>query len=577
MRRVLATALIGLLWYSPVISAKRGADLSGEHDRVAPKLTAPGGQEPERERAGAKQNRPSLKLPEVVVKGDRQYRVSAERRDLLLMDPMWGTKEMPADIGKVVAPGLEDEKGAPAADTVTAKNYLFALEAGGGSNRQGEVRLLTGYEFQLANCILRADYSAVDHPLAYGIRPFDQQGSAELAIGFAATPATRIALSVQGQGESNRQPENRIQGWGDWLERAGGKLNLRGEIEISNYSKINLAGELGNFFQQGTGGPRRNILKTSLAEFFAEFEQDIQGLTPEDLNLLVRFRLTRQEACLEADSQAWEEREYLQKLLARFRFRPIFPLHIDLGVRVDQFSGVVNKNTADIIGQASLALPTGTMIYGRLDAGLDWELVSEWSYTHPRQAVFGLPRPERVVNRTKAGWRQRFGNRISSNIVWFREDIEDIMIWLDGNSDGLFTLLNLSIGKIEGASVELEVQYSQQLSHTFKYIYRQATYAEILPLPNIPEHEGKMEFRAAFSDADVTLTYRYLGARYGDPAERVPSLEPAHLVGLDCDFQVLTYLNIYIALENVLGFTWDEWLGYPGRTFNALVGARVSF
>jgi TonB-dependent receptor-like protein len=567
--------LLGLT--APVIAAERDGELSGEHDTAVPKMASPGGSEPERKRAGADQNRPSLKLPEVVVQGDRQYRVTAERRDLLLMDPMWGTKEMPADIGKVAVPGLDDEKGAPAADTITAKNYLFSLEAGGGSSRLGEARVLAGYEFQKANCVLRADYLAEDHPLAYAIRPFDQKGNAELAIGFDAIPATRLTLGVFGRGESNRQPENRIQGWGDWMERASGKVHLRSEIEISNYSKMNLVGSIGNSFQQGIGGNRHSVLKSRFAEVLAEFEQDIQGLTPEDLNLFVRFHVMRQEAELLSETQPWKEGEFLQKLLARFRFRPVSALHLDLGVRIDEFSGVENKNTSDVVGQASLVLPFGTVLYGQMDAGLDWDLVSEWSYEHPRQAVFGLPRPERVIGKIKAGWRQRFGDQISSNVVWFQEDIEDIAVWLDGNRDGLFTLVNLSQGKIDGSEVELEIQYSRQFSQIVKYTYRQASYAEILFLPNIPEHEANVELRVALSAATVSLRYRYLGQRYGDPAEKTPSLAAAHLAYLDCDFKVLSYLNVFIKLENILGVSWDKWLGYPGRTFNGLAGARISF
>jgi len=561
----------------PVWSIERGEELAGDHDKITPALTAPGSQEPERDQAGANQDRPTLKLPDVIVKGDRQYRVTAERRDLLLMDPMWGTKEMPADLGKVVLPGLGSEKDAPAADTVTAKNYLFSLEAGGGSSRLSEVRLIAGYEFDDANCILRADYSAGDHPLAYGIRPFDQQGSANLDVGMTAIPGMRLSLGIVGKGETNRQPEDRVQGWGDWLERVLGKIKFRSEFEISNHSKISVAGGLGNFYQHGIISVNRPILKSRFADLFAEFEQDIQGVMPEDLNLLVRFNVISQEAILTANTQHWQEQEYLQNLLARFRFRPVSALHIDIGVRLDEFHGIKDKNSSEIIGQASLVLPTGTIFYGNMNAGLEWQLVSEWSFDHPRQSIFWLPEPETVLKSYRVGWRQRFSEQVSTNVAWFRREMRDVPVWLDGDGDGLFTLINLSEGSIEGTQLEIEIQYTKHLFQILRYVYHEVAAGPVLKLPNIPRHEVKSEFRLELAGTSIAFYYHYLGERYGDSAEVFPSLKPAHLLGTDCDIKLSSYFNIFVRLDNMLGFTWDEWQGYAGRNFNALAGARITF
>ncbi|MBN1594958.1 hypothetical protein JW933_03435, partial [candidate division FCPU426 bacterium] len=267
----------GALPYSQVWAAERGEELAGEHETIAPVLSVPGSREPERDKAGAKQDRPTLKLPEVVVTGDRQYRVTAERRDLLLIDPMKGTKEMPADMGKVAVPGLDEIKGAPAAETVSAKNYLLVVEAGGGSQRWNEGRLVAGFELTDFLCILRADYSSLDHPEAFGIRPFDQKGNADVTFSIGLLPGAKVSLDLAGKAESNRQPENRAQGWGDWLERAARSAAIRSELELGNRSKLFFAGSLGKFDQYGKGDDHPPFYGSEFGEAKAEYEQDIQG------------------------------------------------------------------------------------------------------------------------------------------------------------------------------------------------------------------------------------------------------------------------------------------------------------
>ncbi len=576
LRSALGLAVLGLaLMPLAVLGIERGEELAGEHESAKPALSAPGGIEPKRAPAGAEQDRPTLKLPDVVIQGDRQYRVTAERRDLLLMDPMWGTKEIPADMTKVAVPGLNEEKDAPAADTVTAKNFIFSLETGGGIPALGSAELITGIEFPDLNVVLRSDYFAGERPLAFYFTPFDQGGTADLEAGVAAIPGVRLEAGASFQAESNRQPDLNSP-WNQWLERANGVVRAGAEIEFAAQSKLKVSGNLGKFFQQGVHpaviGP---LLESQSGELQASFEQDVSGLTREDLNVYVSFQVKSQKAQF-VTWPAWNDQEYLHKLQARLRFRPVSVILLDLGVRMDDFRGPASYSTADVVGQASLQLPTGTVIYGAIDAGLEWQLVSEWAFQHPRQELFWLPEPERLLGHYRVGWRQRFGENLSLHALGFRRDARRTPAWVDPEANLLFTLVNLPETRVDGGRLEAEIRYLPGLSQTLAYTYRQAEAGPDRKIPNLPQHAFKTELGLEGTGFSVSVVYRYLGARYGDPAEIEPGLPAAHLLGARGDAQLAPWLDIFLSLDNILNYTWYEWRGYKGRALSILAGLRLT-
>jgi outer membrane cobalamin receptor len=244
---------------------------------------------------------------------------------------------------------------------------------------------------------------------------------------------------------------------------------------------------------------------------------------------------------------------------------------------MDEFHGVVPKSSSKIIGKVSLVLPIGSTFYGSVDGGLQWPLVQEWAFEHSRPVLLGLPESEIIQNDYQAGWRQRFSDVLSTNLAWFRKNRREFPVWLDSDNDGLFARLELPESKQEGFTAQVEIHFSRTLSQVFRYTYQESYAAGRLMLPNIPMHTGESELRLTFSRLHFTLMYHYLGERYSDPLETAPDLDAAHLLGLDADYQITENFNIYLTLENMLGYTWEEWKGYPGRTFNILAGVRLGF
>jgi hypothetical protein len=554
----------------------RGEELAGDHEKVQPGRQAPGIKEPERGRAGvdAERNRPTLKLPEVVIQGERQFRVTAQRRDLLLMDPMRDVRDMPADLQKLAMPGLAEEKGAPRAETVTAKNHLLIIESGMGSSRQSVGRLVSGYELKEVNMAFQADYAAGEYPVVYAVRPFDQGGGANLNVCLTSLPGVRLSAGLEGKAETHRQPEGRTAGWGDWMEQAEGRFELDADFYLNSKTRLKITGGLGDFMQHGSPYENSPVLKNRYFEIKANMETDIHGLTRENMNLLVEAAVAGQNASLNQVAENQQAQEVMKIILVSARFRPFSLIHIDFGVKISDLQGIELKNTSHLAGQVSLILPGGPILYTSWDGGLNWMPVPEWAFQHPRQSVGWLPGTEEILGEYRAGYRQRFGDDISADLSAYWKTAQDTPIWVDGDRDGLFSLINLPSTSEVGGEAGIEIRYSRAFSHTFTYVFREAQ-AGSLQIPNLPAHEITSDLRCEHAGWDINLIYHFLGERYGDPVEDSPGLAGAHLLEVKTDLEINSGLSIFVNFNNILGYTWEKWIGYPERGFSVMGGIRV--
>lgn len=566
--------------------AGRGEELAGEPSASQPALQAPEFKAPEEKMAPAgAQAQPSLKLPEVVIKGERQFQITAERRDLATFDPMTGAKEIPEDLSRTAIPGLDESKYAPAAETTTAKNFFFVAEGGAGPDLFSEGRLVAGQGWSQFDYLLHADYAAGRTPPAFGFTPFAQTLNAVLDARGRMGAAVDLGGSLFLQAESGRLPQ--ADGRGDWLERGKGGIKLQGHVAPARESDIKISTLAGSLILQDEK-PRSVFQQFQFFDVNGGYEQGIPGIMSKGFSLLLEFKGKGQylQAGREWVHPSWET---LKTLALSGRLHPWAWLHFDLGVQLDEFLTNAGEGTSasNIISQASLLLPFGATLYGSALPGLNWELVSEWIFKNPRpewdtQPLFSgigriLPWPEKVTASYQAGWRQRYNDFISSDVSWFLRRAQNTPAWLDPDRNGLFAYTNLAESLVTGVQAELEIRYSQRVRQTAAYLHRRADAGSGLHLPYVPAQEFKTEISVETAPVTTTLTYRYLGQRFGDPSPEVPALEAAHLAGVKVDAELNKNLGLYLKLENLLGYTWDEWLGYPGRGFAALLGARVQF
>jgi hypothetical protein len=562
----------------PVFAAEdRTGELSGIVETVKPEQAAPGIKEPEATLPSKNEaSRPALKMPEVVVKGERQFRVTAERRELLMLDPMSGTKEIPSDLAAVAIPGLDTHKGAPVLQTLTAKNYLMSFEAGVGTSRLTESRLALGQEFTGFNYLFRSEYAAGQEPEAFGFTPYGQGVDAGLDLRANLTQDLNIMFTLTGRGETQSQP-NQALAWGEWLERGHVGAALQAEQVFGALADLKCSGKFQSFVQRGTPA-EQPALNAQVYGGKAEYEQKIGHVLNDGLSFWAQFDVQGQKtrtSNFAPQDQEVSEQLKTTSLLGRFRFATL--LLLDLGVELGDYQGEVTRNTANIIGSLSLVFPTGSFLYTQSHPGLRWKPMSDWAYEQPHPGRAFLPKPEVMQSNYRAGWRQSWLGMVSSDLAWFRQKSGDTLVWLDMNQDGLFEFQNLENTYVDGAEAGVEIHYSPSVSQSVIYTYRYATAGSDFFWPYVPKHQIQTELRVTRLPWEVSVQYKYAGERYAATDENASQLNPAHLLGAKIDYELRPGWTVFMRLENLLNANWEEWAGYPARSLSALAGLRVGF
>jgi len=561
----------------PVCSwaADRGEDLASEAESAAPAATGPRVEEPAATLT-KDQERPALKLPDVVVKGEKQFQVTAERQDLLFVDPMAGAKEIPMDFARVAIPGLEGKQ-VPGAETVTAKNYFLLLEAGAGPYHVAEGRVVVGQKLGPVNYLLRGNETTGEWPRAFAFIPDHQGLGADLDVRWDGGATWSITGSLAGKDDRDRQPAAGPAGWGPWLQRRYGEAGLQTDWALSPNASLNFIGAYKSMRQAGIPGPDRPELLADIFNCRVGYEQIIPGLIPDGLSLEIEGKVQGQSVRRERtflDLQAWEAQKTLS-VTSRFRLFSI--LHANLGVRLDDFEGPQGASAANVVGQISLVLPTGSILYATAQPAMLWKAVSEWAFENSWQASAALPRPESVYGDYRVGWRQTLGGSVSLEAGWFKRDATQTPVWTDDDQDGLFTYANLPQTHTQGGQMTLEVRYLPNLQQTLVYEYREATAGRDRHFPYQPQHEGRSEIHWDLGGVDLGAHYRFLGERFSRADENAPSLDAAHLFGASVNVEVSPGWTVFGRLDNILGVRWEKWRGYPERGHSGLAGLRVIF
>jgi len=518
-------------------------------------------------------------MPEVVVKGERQFQVTAERRDLLLTDPMAGAKEMPLSVTEVAMPGFDAGKDAPVPETVAAKNLIFMLEAGLGPARLAEGRLVLGQEFDRWNYSLRMDYDAGEDPAAFGFQPFAQSGSAGLDLRGEIGSGTELTVSLNGQGDTRSQPQGVAGGWGDWLERGSAGASLR--ASGSPWSKAALALEVGTGVLREQGAPAADpgaARSAHLLSLRADYAQTLERMLPGTLQILLGYGVQTQGVTAAGPADAPSAWEALRTLQAGLKWRPVPTLTAGVGIRLSEYQGQAAQSAADITGEAAWVLPTRTVLYATADPELNWQPAVGWVFQTPYPTAAAWLAPEHVYNAYRLGWRQNFGDLLSTDLAWFTRDAVDTQVWRPApGAPGLFDLTGLSKTHLRGLEAQLDLHYSNVLDQTFRVTVQQPTAPDGSVWPGIPTNSGYTELKWHVPGWELAVTYRYLGERYADTTETSPSLGAAHLLGARADLALDRSWDLFGRVENCLGYNWSEWLGYPARGISALAGVRVNF
>jgi hypothetical protein len=90
----------------------------------------------------------------------------------------------------------------------------------------------------------------------------------------------------------------------------------------------------------------------------------------------------------------------------------------------------------------------------------------------------------------------------------------------------------------------------------------------------------EMDFQAAYNITDylsMNAFYHTELNRYAQVNGETVSLKNIHDISVGANYKLLSFVNIFLNLNNLLGLEYSDWYGYNLHRFNAMVGASVTF
>lgn len=579
------TLLIAGLALAPGHAIERGQELAGDQETISPKQLKSIQAEPERDQAGAKDYRPTLKLPEVIVTGEKQYQVSAEKKELLEIDPMKGTKQIPDDLDKVNMPGLTNEKDSPQMNTASAKDYLLQLETGAGFAQRAWGELITGYEAESFDLILVAHYDQQAKPESFHFIPFDQEINVALDSGVRLSPAWKLSLDVEMDSSGHKNP-NDAAAMGNWLHDQVISGALTNHIRLSNHSSLSVVGRWGHYrLYAGKWHISENTLRESVFfEGLIDLDMTLSFIKKNDLNVLVHGNLAGQ-TIREDESIATNTtlEETYGDFVLRTRFQPLGFMAFDLGVKLNQF------NQADklywdqsVVGNLDIHLPWYATLYLRLDGGLDWIQAHELLPEHHRILSQSLTtndalRPVQLNEQVAFGWRQKISNQLVIDLSWTKRHYDDYIIWTNDLNEKLAAYQVINNVMIQDVVLNVNYQTSEAISLEASVTMTQAGWESNDYLPYYPQLEATLLMAWKLNTAwTVAGQYHYLGSRKTKVSHYHASLAEAHLLDLKINYSFNNYLDFVLELENLLDYQWEDIAGYRENGLTIATGIRIT-
>ncbi len=585
-RFIICIVLLAPFWPQATHAIDRDEDLSGAQENMEPKSYHGLDQEPQRQKAGKDQKRPTLKLPEVIVKGERQYRVSAEKKELLDIDPMKATKDVPEDLSKVAIPGLKDEKNTPQSTTITSKNYVLRLEGVGGNHDQLRGEVIAGYENNSFDSVLRSQYNAISLPKVFGFVPLDQKAELTLSNRFKPTPQWQLSLDLEGDTSAHSSPPV-PESLGDWVRDQNGSFALKNKIELNPQTLITL--DLAASQYRLYSGPwhfqNDQLRQANLAQGHVNVDITVPFLNQHDLNVLAEGTLTSQSLQENGPTGTYGSLdERFSTIKVRTRYQPLSLITLDLGVKLDQLNrslGVIADQ--NIIGQVDLVFPWGTTLYTRLDGGLNWinarDLIPEPLRITWQSLTSNAPvQPERLKDQLEVGWRQKVTDELTLDLSWKKKTIDHYLVWTNETGLPLFSFRQINDVSINQAAFSLQVHPQGSITMDLGMDYNEGQWGvNHQAIPYLPLWQGHAGVTWENNPWTISLLYHYSDARCASLSNPSVQLKAVHLLGLKANYQLTSKLDLLLEMDNLLSYNWEKWRGYPEPGLSLALGLRMTF
>ncbi|MFA5089161.1 MAG: TonB-dependent receptor [Candidatus Omnitrophota bacterium] len=197
----------------------------------------------------------------------------------------------------------------------------------------------------------------------------------------------------------------------------------------------------------------------------------------------------------------------------------------------------------------------------------------------PGAGMFGNSnvKPEEGIS-YEVGLSQRFNRKFTGKITLFRNDLDNLIQWVETIPFTRWDAQNVAKARLEGVETELDWDISPSLSLSLNHTYLKAANRTIdKMLPYRPENKLGLALTCQNrTGLIVRISGDYYDSAYADAANTA-KMADYFLLGVNINKKVTDKLDVFLKGENLLGKKYEVIRGYPmpGTTLSA--GIALSF
>ncbi len=194
-----------------------------------------------------------------------------------------------------------------------------------------------------------------------------------------------------------------------------------------------------------------------------------------------------------------------------------------------------------------------------------------------------------------AGTKIRFFNKVNADFFIGYKLIENPYFFVNkdnfnGETASYYNMFDVKYDKDAGlfnAGLTLLYNWQEKLNFTFKSKYNAWSLEKVEKPWQMPAWE--LDFQTSYSVTDYlrfNLAYRFEAGRYAQVNEdlylatnggKSVSMKNINDLSLGANYKLLSFMDIFLNLNNLLNQEYANWYGYTGHRFNVMGGVSVSF
>jgi hypothetical protein len=183
-----------------------------------------------------------------------------------------------------------------------------------------------------------------------------------------------------------------------------------------------------------------------------------------------------------------------------------------------------------------------------------------------------------------AGTKINFFNRLNMDLFIGYKIINNPYFFVNKTDDiehcyyNTFDVVSDKDAGLFNAGLSLLYNWNDRLHLTFKSKYNKWSLDKIEKPWYKPAFE--MDFQAAYNITEylrINASYHTELDRYAQVKETAAPLKNIHDISVGANYKLLSFVNIFLNLNNLLGQEYAHWYGYGLQRFNVMGGVTVTF